>query len=288
MYTYEKSKDVFETHLLTNEKKDTFIEVVPERGGIISTFVVQDKPVFYLDKSTLTDRNKNIRGGIPILFPICGPLKNDTYFLSGQQYTMKQHGFARNSTWDVAEVSTAEDSASIKLELRDNDETYALYPFKFKLIYEYKLNGSTLSVNATYINHDEKPMPFYAGYHPYFQVEDKKQLEIEIPSQTYTETKNGSVIDNQFNYEQDEINVFYHDLARNSFHITDPLKKWKIHVRFDPIYKHIVLWTLKGKDFICVEPWMAENDAFNSKEDLVFVQPGQQLKSNVVFEVEES
>lgn len=113
MYTYEINKDVFETHLLANAKKDTFIEVVPERGGIIAKFVVNDEPVFYLDRSTLIDRNKNISGGIPILFPICSYLKNDTYSLNGRQYKMKQHGFARNCAWNVTDVSTEENSALI-------------------------------------------------------------------------------------------------------------------------------------------------------------------------------
>jgi galactose mutarotase-like enzyme len=142
-------------------------------------------------------------------------------------------------------------------------------------------------VNATYINQDEQPMPFYAGYHPYFQVEDKNQLEIEIPSQTHTESINNSMVDNRFNFEQEEINVFYQDLTAQSIHITDPAQKRKINVRFDPIYKHIVVWTLKGKNFICVEPWMASTDALNSKEDLVYIQPGQEMKSNVAYEVEE-
>jgi galactose mutarotase-like enzyme len=287
MYIYEKNSDVFETHRLSNSKNDTFIEVVPERGGIIAQFVVKDKPVFYLDRATLIDPNKNIRGGNPILFPICSYLKNDTYSLNGHPYTMKQHGFARNCAWNVADVSTQEDSASIKLELQDNDKTYAQYPFKFKLIYEYKLSGSTLSVNATYINEDEQPMPFYAGYHPYFQVEDKNQLEIGIPSQTHTESINNSMVDNRFNFEQEEINVFYQDLTAQSLHITDPVQKRKINVRFDPIYKYIVVWALKGKNFICVEPWMASTDALNSKEDLVTIQPGQEVKSYVVYEEEE-
>jgi galactose mutarotase-like enzyme len=286
MYIYEKNNDVFETHRLADSKNDTFIEVVPERGGIIAKFVVKDKPVFYLDRATLIDPNKNIRGGNPILFPICSYLKNDCYSLNGHPYKMKQHGFARNCAWNVADVSTQEDSASIKLELQDNDKTYAQYPFKFKLIYEYKLSGTTLSVNATYINQDEQPMPFYAGYHPYFQVEDKNQLEIEIPSQIHMESINNSIIDNWFNYEQDEINVFYQDLTAQSFHITDPVQKRKINVRFDPIYKHIVIWTLKGKNFICVEPWMASTDALNTKEDLVYIQPGQEMKCNVAYEVE--
>lgn len=287
MFTHEIMKDVFETHLLINHKKDTFIEVVPERGGIIAKFVVKDKPVFYLDRSTLIDPNKNIRGGIPILFPICSYLKNDTYSLNDHQYMMKQHGFARNCAWNVMDVSTEEDSALIKLELRDNDITYAQYPFKFNLIYEYKLSGSTLSVNAAYINEGEQPMPIYAGYHPYFQVEDKGQLGIEIPSETYTESISGSIVNNQFNYEQDEINVFYRDLTANNFQINDRARKLKINVRFDPIYKHIVVWTLKEKNFICVEPWMATTDALNTKEDLIYIQPGEEMKSNVTFEVDE-
>jgi galactose mutarotase-like enzyme len=286
MYIYEKNSDVFETHRLANSKNDTFIEVVPERGGIIASFVVKDKPVFYLDRATLIDPNKNIRGGNPILFPICSYLKNDTYSLNGHPYTMKQHGFARNCAWNVADISTQEDSASIKLELQDNDKTYVQYPFKFKLIYEYKLSGSTLTVNATYINQDEQLMPFYAGYHPYFQVVDKNQLEIKIPSQTRTESINNSMVDNRFNFEQEEINVFYQDLTAQNLHITDPVQKRKINIRFDPIYKHIVVWTLKGKNFICVEPWMASTDALNSKEDLVYIQPGQEMKSNVAYEVE--
>ncbi|MDP4106545.1 MAG: aldose epimerase [Bacillota bacterium] len=287
MYIYEKTNDVFETHRLANSKKDTFMEVVPDRGGIITKFVVKDKPVFYLDQATLVDPNKNIRGGNPILFPICSYLKNDTYSLNGHPYTMKQHGFARNCAWNVAGVSAEEDSASITLELQDNEKTYAQYPFRFKLVYEYRLSGTTLSVNATYINQDEQPMPFYGGYHPYFQVEDKKQLEIEIPSQTFSESINNSIVQNRFNYEQDEINVFYRELSAQNCQITDPLLKRKIQVHFDPIYKYIVVWTLKGKDFLCVEPWMASTDALNSKEDLVYIQPGQEMKSHVAFEVEE-
>jgi galactose mutarotase-like enzyme len=288
MYIYEKNMDVFETHLLAAAKKDTYIEVVPERGGIIAKFVVNNKPVFYLDRSTLIDPAKNIRGGNPILFPICSYLKNDTYDLNGDSYIMKQHGFARNCVWNVADVSIGEESAAIKLELQDNDETYSQYPFRFKLIYEYTLSGSTLSVNATYINQDEQPMPFYGGYHPYFHVEDKNRLEIEIPSETYTETISGSVMNNQLNYEQDEINVFYRNLTANNFQIKDPVQKRQISVQFDPIYKYLVVWTLKGKNFICVEPWMATTDAFNTKEDLVYIQPGEELTCHVAFEVEEA
>ena len=33
-------------------------------------------------------------------------------------------------------------------------------------------------------------------------------------------------------------------------------------------FKYVYLWTEKGQDFICVEPWMAMTDELNRKEEL--------------------
>jgi hypothetical protein len=43
--------------------------VAPERGAIVTRFLVEDRPVLYLDESTLLDPKKNVRGGNPVLFP---------------------------------------------------------------------------------------------------------------------------------------------------------------------------------------------------------------------------
>ena len=45
------------------------------------------------------------RGGIPILFLICGQLSNGEYKLQDQVYKMKNHGFARNQPWQVLEIN---------------------------------------------------------------------------------------------------------------------------------------------------------------------------------------
>ncbi|TDT51982.1 aldose epimerase [Fonticella tunisiensis] len=286
MFYHEIKNDVFETHILSNTNKDTFIEVVPERGGIITSFVVDNKPVFYLDRSTLIDTNKNIRGGNPILFPICSYLKDNTYYFDDKPYTMKQHGFARNLSWKVTDITTSDDSASIKLILEDNEYTYSQYPFKFKLVFEYILNHNTLTVNSTFINKDEKPMPFYSGFHPYFYVEDKKRLDIEIPSCNYTEPIEGSIVNSKFAYDRDEIDVVYKDLKANTCIIKDNSRKMNIALSFDSIYKYIVVWTLKDRNFICVEPWMASTDALNSKIDLVQIDSDKELKTTVIFKIQ--
>jgi galactose mutarotase-like enzyme len=35
-----------------------------------------------------------------------------------------------------------------------------------------------------------------------------------------------------------------------------------------------VIWTLPGKDFVCLEPWTAPANALNSGESLLIVPPG--------------
>src|SRR5438132_2165715 len=66
-------------------------EVVPERGGLVTRFRVQGRGLLYLDEATLADRSKNVRGGVPVLFPIAGK--------APEGGAMKQHGFARNRAW---------------------------------------------------------------------------------------------------------------------------------------------------------------------------------------------
>ena len=36
-----------------------------------------------------------------------------------------------------------------------------------------------------------------------------------------------------------------------------------------------VIWTLAGKDFVCLEPWTSGADALNTGEGLLLVAPGQ-------------
>ena len=73
--------------------------VAPSRGALVSRLQIDDKQVLYLDRTTFEDPSKNVRGGIPVLFPYAGKLENGTLKISGTQ--MGQHGFGRNRPWEV-------------------------------------------------------------------------------------------------------------------------------------------------------------------------------------------
>ena len=48
------------------------LRIVPERGGLITEWRCKGKEILYFDQERFLDKDKSVRGGIPILFPICG------------------------------------------------------------------------------------------------------------------------------------------------------------------------------------------------------------------------
>src|SRR5690349_16910720 len=64
----------------------------------------------------------------PILFPIVGTLKQNTYYYNNSPYTLTRHGFARDREFSV----TAESGNSATLTLTDDENTLSNFPFHFR------------------------------------------------------------------------------------------------------------------------------------------------------------
>jgi galactose mutarotase-like enzyme len=137
----------YKTYILTDSKAQSCLEVVPERGGIITHWSLHEQDILYLDAERFANPNASVRGGIPILFPICGNLPDNTYTYKGQQYQLKQHGFARDLPWTVVESSESNNSpVSLTIVLDSNDQTRAIYPFDFQLAFTYELKDNSLEL----------------------------------------------------------------------------------------------------------------------------------------------
>jgi galactose mutarotase-like enzyme len=54
-------------------------------------------------------------------------------------------------------------------------------------------------------------------------------------------------------------------------------------LNFDPGQPVVTVWTLPGRDFVCVEPWTRPSDAINRNE-AVWVAPDQ--THEVTFKIE--
>lgn len=102
----------------------------------------------------------------PILFPILGRLKDNTYLLQGQPYTIPTHGFARDMVFEVVEQSPTRAS----FRLTDTPETRKVYPFTFSLTVTYALEGSRLTKSHRIENHSSVEMLYELGAHDGFQA----------------------------------------------------------------------------------------------------------------------
>lgn len=102
----------------------------------------------------------------PILFPHCGPVKDGYYVAKGQKYESGFHGFAQPLEHRVL----AHGGHFVRLEITDTPETYARWPYHFRLETTYTLTGDTVRHSVTIENRDEEEMPFGFGFHPGFAV----------------------------------------------------------------------------------------------------------------------
>ncbi len=275
MFAIAQKQQQYETYILTDQDAQSRLEVDPERGGIITSWNLQNQDILYLDAERFSDPSLSVRGGIPILFPICGNLPNNTYTYNGKQYILKQHGFARDLPWEVTDRVTNE-LVSLTLVLSSNDQTRAVYPFEFQLAFTYQLKGNTLEIQQRYTNHSSEPMPFSTGLHPYFFTSDKSQLEFEIPASEYQDqiTKEVHPFLGSFDLSRDEIDVAFGQLNDKSTSATDTGRQVKITLCYSDLYATVVFWTVKGKDYYCLEPWSAPRNALNTGEHLTELAPG--------------
>lgn len=249
------------------------VVVAPARGGMVTRFDVAGAPVLFLDEGSLLDLSGNVRGGNPVLFPSPGPLAGERFARAGGSGRMKQHGFARQERWTVI----AQTGAEVTLELLANDATRAQYPWDFALLLCYALAEGTLTVATTVDNRSATELPFALGFHPYFHVPDADKARCRIATDATRAFDNvtKTMIDvvSPLDLAQKEVDLH---LVNHTPHqaTLERASGDRIVVAGDPAFGRWVVWTLAGKDFVCLEPWTAPANALNTGEDLLAVPPG--------------
>jgi len=102
-----------------------------------------------------------IRGGIPVIFPQfgTGPLP--------------KHGFLRTRRWSLI----AHLASSATFRITDDDETRALWPYRF--VAELIVNlAEMLTVSLRIVNSGDSPFSFSAALHNYLAVTDVKRSAV--------------------------------------------------------------------------------------------------------------
>lgn len=278
--------DGYPLYELSDAATQSRVVVCPERGAIAISCRLRGQELLYLDRDTFLNPQANIRGGIPVLFPICGQLAGGQYEWNGITYPMRNHGVARLKPWLVVDTGT-DDGAYVTLALRSDEETLSSFPFAFELRFTYRLKDGTLSIEQRYSNLSSESMPMVAGFHPYFATESKN-LAYESDA-----TK---LLDYNDNIEKPfegafDLNGLVESVAlldASKPEIAFPLndKGGQVRLSYSEQFRYVVLWSVEDKPFVCVEPWTALNEALGRKKGLLLVDPGQslQLAMSIAYE----
>lgn len=259
------------------------VEVIPSRGALVTRMTVEGDEVLYLDEATVADPAKNVRGGIPVLFPIAGALPGDTYPAQGESYTLPQHGFARRLPWTVRQ---AEDSLLV-LGLSSTLETRRQFPWRFDARLTFSLVGTRLTVAFDVENQDRRPLPLHLGFHPYFRVPEgmKAQAGVETKAtQAWDNRLRREVPFTGFDLTADEVDLHLRNHSGPGTTLERGPGNRPVRLSWSPEFRLLVVWTLKGKDFVCVEPWTAAAGALATGAGLLHVQPGE--RTSLAFDIE--
>lgn len=220
----------------------------------------------------------------PVLFPIVGALKNNTYYFEGKAYELNRHGFARDHDFEALSVSNNE----IVFKLSHNEETLKNYPFQFILQLRYTLQESSLTCKYEITNPSgNSPLYFSIGAHPAFAVPLANNLHYTDYFLKFNKDhilQSYKISDNLLTHETTEIKLtenrlplqhelFYDDalvfksLKSDCISICSEKDKHGLHFKFKD-FTFFGIWAAKDANFVCLEPWCGIADSINHQQDL--------------------
>lgn len=254
--------------------KNEYITVkISEVGAELKSLICNDTEYIW------EGRKEVWAGSCPLLFPICGGLKDDKYRLDGREYILEKHGYARFKTF---EVESKTDTNVVFLQKSDSD-TKKQFPFDYELRVIYVLDQKKLKIDYSVKNMSDNTMYFSIGSHEgYYTPEGIEDYDVIFPQ---SETLNayvlyGNLLSNQqlpIIKDQNYIPLYdkyftvdalvFKDLKSKSATLRNRKTGRAVLVDF-PDDKYFLLWHKPNSPYICLEPWSGIQDIVGSSYDI--------------------
>tara|TARA_B100000965_G_scaffold37192_1_gene27459 strand:- start:1986 stop:2867 length:882 start_codon:yes stop_codon:yes gene_type:complete len=262
--------------------KNNYIKFCPERGGLITNWVSDEKEILYFDEKRFRDKTKSIRGGIPILFPICGNLDLPDSLFGRNYMPFMQHGFARNLKWKYC---LNHQRNSLLLTLKDSKQTKTYYPYSFELKIEVVLKINCLKFEINIQNKTNSEMPVNFGLHPYFNISDFKNLDFRNYPLNCQDQKS-NCLRNTFN-ELKNINNGIDLLMYTSGIISfrDHLFKRKVTLINPSPFDLGVIWSDPPRKMVCLEPWTSPRNSLVDGLRKIMIPPNSFQKLHASIQI---
>ncbi len=237
---------------------ENYIDFCPERGGIITNWICGGQKILYFDENRFLKKSLSIRGGVPILFPICGKI-DSKFSLFGRKYLeLQQHGFARDLIW---KFQFNKKDNSLNLFLKNNEYTKQYFPFDFDIKITVILKHNSLNFESEISNNSNKPMPICFGLHPYFNISDFKNIEfLDYPLVCMDQNNNSLLLtDKCLSNLHEGIDLLMYSSGSLSF--KDYVFNRKITLINPYPFDIGVIWSDPPRQMICMEPWTSPRNS---------------------------
>jgi galactose mutarotase-like enzyme len=281
--------------MLSIENEQLKIVIHPKGAELQSIFNKQNKleylwngdPAFWSKKS-------------PVLFPIVGALKKDTYFYDDKTYKLSRHGFARDMEFATQEKGPT----SITFLLSSSEATFSQFPFEFEFRITYAVQDDSVRVVYRVSNTSNSEMYFSVGGHPAFKVPlvdgtvyDDYYIEFneQETSPRWPISKDG-LIENTPQPLLRDTNVlpltkelFLNDaiVLKNPRSSIAKLRSDKTAHGFDfdfGDFPYLGIWAAKHADFVCIEPWCGIADSVDTNQQFKEKEGINRLSPKEIFE----
>jgi galactose mutarotase-like enzyme len=252
------------------------LRLVPERGGLVTGWRCRGEEILYFDAERFADPALSVRGGIPVLFPICGGLPDNRLPLPQGTFVLEQHGFARQLPWQLAELA---DGSGVQLRLNDTATSRNSFPFAFGLSLELRLQPGALAIAVTVENRGNTSMPFSVGLHPYFKVSALEAVRFEgLPQQCLNhQTMAEASTADQLGRLADGIDLLVRPATAQMggpVKLIDSGNGRSISLELTPPMDLVVLWSDPPRPMVCLEPWSGPRSSLISGDRRLELAPG--------------
>ncbi|WP_293745120.1 aldose 1-epimerase family protein [uncultured Pedobacter sp.] len=219
----------------------------------------------------------------PVLFPIVGSLKNNSFIYQGKHYELPRHGFARDNVFNFEKLSESEGIFT----LTQNVDTLKTYPFYFELKLKYQLIDRKLKLTYEVKNTGTSELLFSIGAHPAFAVPNTPDTVYEDyylyfnadEQLTFWKLEDGLVANETKNIALNARKLklthelFYNDalvfknLQSNSISLLNTKNDNGLHFNFEE-FPFFGIWAAPDAPFVCLEPWCGVADGVNHNQEL--------------------
>ncbi|MBQ5329834.1 MAG: aldose 1-epimerase family protein [Oscillospiraceae bacterium] len=232
----------------------------------------------------------------PVLFPFVCNTRSKKFTVEGKEYSFSNHGFARDTEFDVC--SNAEDSITLFIS-SEREDIKDKFPFDYKFFVTYSLDDEGLTFEFRVENTGFRRMYFFVGGHPGFFVPFRDEKELSFEDHTIVYEKDEHIVQH---LDSGDVTVLEkgnsvkvtRELFKNDVFLIDRPASSKVSIvsksgrRITLSYDNrgvIAVWSPYKEDaeFICLEPWAQTPVYDGGSEELTEMKNAMHLEAGQLF-----